>query len=89
MLDPYITDYLLFTFLVSFSVLQIALAKGSRARITVGIAILLTSYLWFFCSRNRNVHTGVEGVQLALIFVFGAGLAVVATRVLNLLIQKK
>ncbi|OGY21834.1 MAG: hypothetical protein A2113_00705 [Candidatus Woykebacteria bacterium GWA1_44_8] len=89
MLDPYILDYFLFTFFASVGVLQVALAQGSRAKATVGTVVLTASYLWFFMSRDRNVHSSVEGVQLVLIFIVGAGLAVVATKILNILTRKK
>jgi len=89
MLNVYTIDYFLFTFLTSFGTLQLALAKGSRARVSLGLAVLILAYLWFFASRNRNVHSVIEGVQLLSILIIGAVLAVVATKFLSLLSRKK
>jgi hypothetical protein len=88
-LDAYILEYFLFTFLASFGVLQIALAKKSIVRVNFGAVVLIGSYFWFFTSRDRNVHTVVEGSQLFLIFALGAVSAVIITRIFNLLVKKK
>ena len=89
MLSVYVIDYFLFTFLASFGTLQLALAKGSRARVSFGLAILILAYLWFFTSRDRNVRSMVEGIQLLSIFVIGTVIAMVVTKFLNSLTSKK
>jgi len=88
-LDAYILEYFLFTFFGSFGVLQIALAKNSKAKVFFGAVVLIVSYYWFFTSRDRNVHSVVEGSQLFLIFAIEAVSAVIITRIFNLLAKRK
>jgi hypothetical protein len=87
--DAYILEYFLFTFLASFGVLQIAMAKNSKPKVFFGAAVLIVSYFWFFTSRDRNVHSVIEGSQLFLIFALGAIVAIAVTRILNFLARKK
>jgi len=89
MINVYLSDYFLFTFFASFGVLQIALAKNSKAKVFFGAVVLIVSYFWFFTSRDRNVHTVVEGSQLFLIFALGTVSAAIVTRILNFLARKK
>jgi len=88
MIDTYIFEYFLFTLLASFGILQVSLGKKFSGRFFIGIFIILASYVWFFSSRNRNVQTAVEGLQLSLIFAFSAIFAVLITRIISLLIKK-
>jgi hypothetical protein len=78
----YLIDYFIFTFFAAFGVLQIALSKKLSGRFNFGVLVLAVSYTWFFGSKDRNVASMVEGVQLFLIFGMAALLATFATKVL-------
>lgn len=77
----YLLDYFLFTFFASFGVIQLALAKKNKAKIYVGLLIILLTYLWFFGSRDRDIPTMVEGAQLFLIFGVGVVCAIITTKI--------
>lgn len=85
----YLFEYFLFTFFASFGTIQIALAGKYSFRLITGITILIASYVWFFASRGRNVPTVVEGVQLLVIFAFATFLAIIATKILTVLVKEK
>ena len=77
----YLLDYFLFTFVASLGAIQIALSKKYSTRTLFGAFLVISAYWWFFSSRNRNVHTIVEGAQLFLVFSLSAVLAIVATKI--------
>jgi hypothetical protein len=85
----YLSDYFLFTFFACFGVIQISLSKRFSPRFVLGVTILLLSYVWFFSSKDRNVPTVVEGVQLFIIFGFSAVSSLASTKILNSIISKK
>ena len=77
----YLLDYFLFTFIASVGTIQIALSKKYSARTLLGAFLVTSAYWWFFASRNRDVHTIVEGAQLFVGFSFSAILAIVVTKI--------
>ena len=85
----YLLDYFIFTFFACFSVIQISLSKRFSPRFVLGVTILLLSYVWFFSSKDRNVPTVVEGVQLFIIFGFSVVSSLASTKILNSIISKK
>ena len=87
MISVFAWEYLLFTFLANFGVLQIALGSGSIYRRVFGVLVLAFSYFWFFSSRSRNVQS-VEGAELFIFFAIGAFSAIAATKILRLALRK-
>ena len=84
-------EYLMFTFISSFSAIQIVssikdkgqirILKNGSVTIFLSIILILLSYGWFFTVRDRNTQTYMEGVQISAIFVLGAFLSMVLTKV--------
>jgi hypothetical protein len=85
----YFLDYFLFTFFASLAIIQIASSKKMSARAILGVVVLLSSYFWFFGSKDRNVSTTVEGVQLFITYGAAAILALGVTKVLTILGKSK
>lgn len=75
------SQYLLFVFLASLGVVQIAAARnglkglmllpGRRASLVLGWTLVVASFVWFFTVEDRDVP-GLEGTQLAVYFFLGA-----------------
>ena len=81
----YLLDYFLLTFFASLGVIQIALGKKNRTKIYAGLLITLLPYLWFFGSKDRNIPTMVEVAQLFFIFGIALVLAIITTKLFNVL----
>lgn len=88
----FVLEYFLFTFFASlgtiilafgfFPELKLKFFTGSKKAKILGAVLVLGAYFWFFSSRNRNVHTVVEGAQLFFIFGLAAVLALLLTKFL-------
>jgi hypothetical protein len=89
---PFALDYLLFVFISTCGVLQMAAAysllKGvyllphRAAAFLAGLVLTVSAFVWFFASEPRNVPdtgAGLNGNQQAMLFVAACGVAVLFT----------
>lgn len=86
-----VAEYLVLTFISSFSAIQIVssikdkgqilILKNGNLTIFLSIILILLSYGWFFTIRDRNTQTYMEGAQIAAIFVLGAFISMVLTKI--------
>jgi len=88
-------DYLLFVFFSAFGVLLLVTAHnrldglllvGRRLSLVAGALLVTGAFSWFFASDPRNVPdtgAGLDGNEQALLFVIGAGAALVLVLVLS------
>jgi len=82
----FLVDYFLFTLLTSFGIVLISIVENPASKLNFlrktkvsrswGWLLIGLAYLWFFGSKNRSVHTVIEGAQLFFIFAF-SGIAVI------------
>ena len=85
-------DYLVLVFLASCGVIQLAALRGGLRglyllktpilNLTLGLALILTSFIWFFASESRNLSDtagGLNGNQQAVLYIIGSVLGVVST----------
>ncbi|MBI2861637.1 MAG: hypothetical protein HYX89_02335 [Chloroflexi bacterium] len=85
-------QYLLFVFLASLGVVQIAAARnglkglmlvpGRVPSLVFGWALVVASFLWFFSVEDRDVP-GLEGTQLGVYFLIGSSGAVLFSALLS------
>jgi hypothetical protein len=86
------TDYYLCVLVATIGVLQIALSIGRLRGLlvfksplvarTVGLALVVSSFVWFFSTGDRNlndVQGGLDANTQALFFFFGAFTGVIVT----------
>ena len=88
-------DYLLFVFLSALGVLLVITAysrlngllfASRRLSFLGGGVLVVGAFFWFFISKPRNVpdtSAGLDGNEQALLFVIGAGAALVLVLVLS------
>lgn len=84
-------EYLVLTFISSFSAIQIVssikdkdriqILKNGSLTIFLSVILILLSYGWFFTIRDRNTQTYMEGAQIAVIFGMGTFLSMVVTKI--------
>ncbi|MDP2671718.1 MAG: hypothetical protein Q8P13_04665 [bacterium] len=93
----FVIDYFLFSFFSGLGVILLAAACLPKARFSflseglalkLGTILLAATYFWFFFSKDRNVHTVVEGAQLFFIFGLGALTSLFTSLILGRLKRK-
>lgn len=94
-MTPFALDYLLFVFSSALGVLLLVTAysrlyglllMGRRLSLLAGGLLVAGAFTWFFTSEPRNVPdtgAGLDGNEQALLFVAGAGAALVLVLVLS------
>lgn len=94
-MTDFATDYLLFVFLSALGVLLSVTAYGRlngllllgrRLSVMVGGTLSVSSFVWFFTSEPRNLPdtgAGLDGNEQTLLFVAGAGSALLLILVLS------
>jgi hypothetical protein len=88
-MNPYVVEYFIFVLLATFGTLQVVLSRKITPRFLGGAVLIVSSYFWFFNSRNRNVHSVVEGAQLFLIFAFASLVSILLTKSFRYLYKTK
>ena len=88
-------DYLIFVFssalgvllmVTAYSRLNGLLLVGRRLSMLAGVLLMAGAFAWFFISKPRNLPdtgAGLDGNEQALLFVTGAGAALVLVLVLS------
>ena len=97
---PFFLDFLILAFLISLGTLQMAAAYRSlrgllfvpsrTAAFTLGLALTLAGFLWFYLAEPRNISDtegGIDGNQSSALFAGGAGVAVLATLLMSSLVN--
>lgn len=97
---PFFLDFLILAFLISLGTLQMAAAyrslrgllfvRNRTAAFTLGLALTLAGFLWFYLAEPRNISDtegGIDGNQSSALFAGGAGVAVLTTLLLSSLLN--
>ena len=97
---PFALDFFILAFLVSLGTLQMAAAyrslrgllfvRSRTAAFTLGLALTLAGFLWFYLAEPRNISDtegGIDGNQSSALFAGGAGVAVLTTLLLSSLLN--
>ncbi len=100
MMLTFALDYYILVVVAAFGAIQIAasvsqlkgllLFKSIRAARTVGLALVVGAFVWFFASESRNINDyegGLDGNAQAVYFLLGAATAVLATIVVSSLLN--
>ncbi len=100
MTGPFALDFFILAFLISLGTLQMAAAyrslrgllfvRNRTAAFTLGLALTLAGFLWFYLSEPRNISDtegGIDGNQSSALFAGGAGVAVLTTLLLSSLLN--
>ncbi len=100
MTSSFESDYYIFVLVASLGVIQIAASVGRLTGLlivkspivvrTVGAALIVVAFVWFFDPDTRNINDyegGLDGNFQALYFALGAASAFLATVVLTSLIN--
>jgi len=92
-------DYFILVFITSTGVYQIAAIYARldglcffRHRVIqyiFGIIAIVGAFVWFFTSKNRNIHTSVQGTQQLGIFLGAIIASYILTVILSSMIQAK
>jgi hypothetical protein len=92
-------DYFILVFISSLGVYQIAAIPAKldglcffRNRVVqyiFGILAIIGAFLWFFTSKDRNVHTVVEGSQQLGLFLASIIASYICTAILASIMQVK
>lgn len=87
------TEYLVLILISSFSTIQIAssvknksqirILKNKKETVVLAVILIILSYWWFFATRDRSTQSYMEGVQIAVIFVIGAFLSLLLTKIIK------
>ena len=92
-------DYFILVFISSVGVYQIAAIiagldglcffKNRMIQVIFGILAIFLAFGWFYVSKDRNVHSRVEGSQQLGLFLFSIIASYIFTAILASLIQAK
>ena len=94
------TDYYFCVLIATIGMLQIAASIGGISGLLVfksprlargtGLVLMITTFLWFFSTENRNINDyegGLDANMQALLFFCGAFTAVIVTLVITSIIN--
>ena len=101
-MSTFATDYYLFVLVASLGVIQVASSLGRLTGLlvfkppvaarTFGLGLVVSSFIWFFATDNRNLNDydgGLDANEQALLFSLGAVTAIFATAVLSSILNAR